>query len=554
MTKASELSRLPTGVPGLDLVLGGGIPEFSFNLLAGGPGTGKTTLAHQIAFANASQSRPTLYFTVLGEPPIKMLRYQKNYTFFDPSRVPDGVRFVHLSGELMQEGPQAVLERIAHEVEATQPSIVVVDSFRSLARTSYRNSQRREFATFVHQLAFFLTSWEATTFLLGEYLHHNNNPMFTIADGVIWLYQSIERNSMVRKVQVLKTRGQAQLPGLHTFRITDAGLQVFPRIGKPEAPLPPVPATLVSSGVAALDDMLHGGIPRGQSVLLAGPSGSGKTVLSLQFIREGVRQREPGVIVVFERPPEDYLRSVRSLLNVDDLIAQGLLQLIYLRPLDLSIDETLFEVAQAVQRSGARRVVIDSLSGFELALAPTFRRDFRDSLYRMVGTLTSLGTTVMMSVELTDTFTELRFSPYGISFLTDIIILQRYVLLEGSLRRLMLVVKHRSSSHQHGVREYEITAEGLQVLGPLAGWQGLLGAAPERSDSRVAGTSERRLLAQDALVVGVLEELGQGDAAAIATHSGLQDAVLEATLQRLATLGAVTLTDGVYRTARILPW
>src|SRR5687767_5074454 len=134
--KRPALRSLPSGVPGFDLVLGGGLPEYSFNLIAGGPGSGKTTLAHQIMFANAKVERPALYFTVLGEPAIKMLRYQRQFSFFDPDRVGTEIRFVNLSDQVMRGNLQEVLTEILHEVERTAPRIVIVDSFRTVTRAA----------------------------------------------------------------------------------------------------------------------------------------------------------------------------------------------------------------------------------------------------------------------------------------------------------------------------------------------------------------------------------------------------------------------------------
>src|SRR5665213_3117934 len=120
-----RIGQLSTGVPGLDVVLGGGLPEFSFNIIAGAPGGGKTTLAHQIMFANASPERPALYLTVLGEPALKMLRYQQQFQFFDAAKLNNAVRFVNLSQDLIERGLQGVLEEISKQVEAVNPSIVV---------------------------------------------------------------------------------------------------------------------------------------------------------------------------------------------------------------------------------------------------------------------------------------------------------------------------------------------------------------------------------------------------------------------------------------------
>ena len=225
------IRQLPTGVPGLDEILGGGLPEYSFNIIAGAPGCGKTTLAHQIIFANASPERPALYFTVLGEPAIKMLRYQQQYRFFDDAKMQGAIRFINLSHVVLEQDLGAVLDAIIKEVEAAKPSVVVVDSFRTVVRKVLNNASEVELQGFVQRLALHLTSWQATTFLIGEYVEGElrDNPVFTVADGLFWLYQSVERNSIVRKLQVMKVRGQESVPGLHTFRITAAGLQTFPR-------------------------------------------------------------------------------------------------------------------------------------------------------------------------------------------------------------------------------------------------------------------------------------------------------------------------------------
>lgn len=478
------IQKLPSGVPGFDEVLGGGIPEFSFNLIAGGPGSGKTTLAHQIMFANASPERKAVYFSIIGEPPIKMLRYQQQYAFFDAAKVGDGtIRFVHLGLEALAEGMAKVLAAIVEEVERSKPGIVVVDSFRAIVRSTLAAGQSGELVVtdFMQRLAVALTSYEATTFLIGEYADgERDSAVFTVADGLFWLYQAVDRNSVVRKMHVMKMRGQGQIPGLHTVRITDAGHTVFPRLLKPAEVITDDPLKRrLSTGAKGLDDLMGGGIPSGYSVLIAGPSGSGKTVLSNQFIVEGVERGEKAIVAVFEKRPNDYLQTTPRGGVFETLIREKKLEVLYLRPLDLSIDETLVEIQNAVKRLGAKRAVIDSLSGLELALAPTFRDDFRESLYRMMGALTGLGVTVMATVELEDSYTDLRFSPQGIAFLTDAIIIQRYVEIDGQLKRALAVVKVRSSQHSKELREYEISSTGgIVVGGMLKGYEGLLTGTP----------------------------------------------------------------------------
>src|SRR4029077_2112372 len=107
----SSLKLLDTGVPGLNEVLGGGVPALSFNLIAGGPGSGKTTLAMQLLFANATPKRPGLFITLLGETSLKMLRYQRLFGFFDEQRVGSDVQFLNLTDEALAGDLDGVLTR-----------------------------------------------------------------------------------------------------------------------------------------------------------------------------------------------------------------------------------------------------------------------------------------------------------------------------------------------------------------------------------------------------------------------------------------------------------
>lgn len=463
-----HIRKLPSGIPGLDAILGGGLPEFSFNMVAGGPGCGKTTMAHQFVFANATPQRPALYFTVLGESAIKMLRYQQQYTFFDPAKLNAAIRFINLSHIVLEQDLRAVLEAIIREVEAVHPGIVVVDSFRTALRKR-TDVTEMDVQFFVQQLALHLTSWEATTFLIGEYgeAEIQDNPIFTVADGVIWLSQVTERNSVVRKMQVLKLRGQATVPGLHTFRITNDGLQTFSRtLGLAERKPRPEKRPRLSIGIPALDKMMGGGIPLGDSLLVAGASGTGKSVFASQFIAEGLRHGETAIMAVFEERPEDVKRRAKNLgQDLGQAEREGKLKILYLRPLDLSVDESLQAILDAVKELDAKRLVIDSLVGFEMALAPGFRTDFRESLYRMMATVTGAGVTVLSTVELDESFTEFRFSHYMVSFLADDILRLRYVDIDGVLRRILAVVKMRDSQHSKDIREFEITTKGIALTG-----------------------------------------------------------------------------------------
>lgn len=542
---APDLIRnLMTGVPGLDTVLGGGLPEFSFNMIAGGPGAGKTTLAQQIVFANATVERPALYFTVLGEPTLKMLRYQRRFRHFKSELVGSAVRFINLSAEVLAQDLDKVLERIVTEVERYRPMIVVVDSFRTInAAVQAPHSADYERAMglehFIQSLALHLTTWEVTSFLIGEYDEHEaRGPVFTVADGVLWLSQALDRNSVVRKLQVTKVRGQGQMPGLHTFRITDNGVQIFPRIPEHQLHRKPRPhvETRLGTGVPGLDDMMGGGIPAGDAILLAGPAGSGKTTFATQFVAEGLRRGERVVVVVFEEYPEEYLARAKVLdIDLDAEVQAGKLKVIYLRPLDLSVDETLADISECVHELSATCVIIDSLSGFEIALAPTFREDFQESLYRLVGALTATGITVMMTAEVVEHSTQMQFTRDKVSFITDDILVQRYVEIEGELRKVLAIVKMRGSSHSLALRAYEITPAGAIMKEFLTNYHGIITGVPS-FDQRTRQVGYTGLTERESLVLDTLIRLRAASVELLATHTDLPRSELEQILVRFVEL------------------
>ena len=540
-----QIRGIASGVPGLDAVLGGSLPEYSFNLIAGSPGTGKTTMAQQIVFANATAARPALYFTVLGEPTMKMLRYQKEFSFFDAKMVGSAVQYLNLSEEVLEQDLQLVLDRMVLEVEHATPGIIVVDSFRTISerRPEPESADTMTLDHFVQRLALHLASWEVTSFLLGEYAEREQrNPVFTVADGVFWLTQVTDRNSVVRKLQVVKARGRAPMPGLHTFRMTNDGLQIFPRIPQQQLERRQQSLRRLLTGVPGLDDIMGGGIPSGDALILAGPAGSGKTTFATQFVAEGLRNREPGIIVVFEEYPEEYLARAKARNgDIDQMIRDGRLKLIYLRPLDLSVDETLAEILEGVEAIGAQRVVIDSLSGFEVALAPTFREDFRESLYRLVGALTATGVTVFMTIETTGAHSDMGFTTERVSFVTDDIIVQRFVEISGELRRVLAVVKMRGSEHSHEFRTFEITANGAVIGEPLKNYHGILTGMPDLRPE-LARQVYGGLTDQESAVLDLLVRLGGASSDVVCARMGVTLPIVTAALDRLEALGYAALT------------
>ena len=555
----SVVHRLSTGIPGLDAVLGGGLPEFSFNMVAGDPGSGKTTLAQQFLFANATIERPALYFTVLGEPTVKMLRYQRQFSFFKPSLVGSAAHFLNLSEEVLTGDLGGVLGRMTDEIERLTPGIVIIDSFRTIRSRSATdglfppsagvNRHSLELEQFVQRLALHLTSWEVTSLLIGEYTEpEQRQPLFTIADGILWLTQAIDRNSVVRKLQAVKIRGQAQMPGLHTFRITDDGVEVFPRIPEQQSGRQRPPRNVeprLSTGVPGLDALMGGGIPAGDALMLAGPTGTGKSTFGRQFALDGLRRGEAVVVAVFEEYPEEYLANLRTYdIDPDVMVAEGRLRITYLRPLDLSVDETLADILAKVKETGATRVVIDSLTGFEVALAPTFREDFRESLYRLVGALTATGVTMFMIHEAVAISPDLSFTGERVSFITDDIIVQRYVEIDGALEKVLAVVKMRGSTHSPEFRRYSITSAGATIGEPLLDYHDILGGAPDRRPRARSTSGHAGLTWPETTVLDVLVQQGESTMDALAVGTGLPRDVTAVHMERLVSLDYAVHVDG----------
>jgi circadian clock protein KaiC len=268
----------------------------------------------------------------------------------------------------------------------------------------------------------------------------------------------------------------------------------------------------------------------------------------MKFIAAGLAAGESAVIAIFEEHPEIYLQRAKTIdVNLREAVSRGKLRIIYLRPLDLSVDETLDEIRNAVKELGATRVVIDSISGFEMALAPAFREDFRESLYRLIGALTSLGVTMFSTVEVVerDGNAGLQLTGYQVSFLTDDILSQRYVEIQGELRKALVVVKMRGSAHSREFRRYEITNTGVQIGDSLRDYDGIISGMPTRQ-LRLPTPQHPGLTEPEVLVLDVVTRAGPLTPALIARQTGLPSGDVAPILERLLVLNYVSRKGARY--------
>lgn len=466
MMSKLAIDDLNTGVPGLDVLLKGGISKFSFNVITGAPGSSKTTLAHQMMFHLTSPQCKALYFTIVGEPPLKMLRYQQQYSYFDVHKVGSCIKYLNLADDLYQGGFEGVLERILKEVEQFQPELVFVDSFKSVVHAVNKEKESiADLQYFVQRLGMHMASWQATTFLIGEYQHaeEEENPIFTVADGIIHLSQEVDQNAVVRKIRIVKMRGKHHMLGTHSFRVTQDGLHIFPRLltggiveTNPQLPQG-LPCTLLSTGSPELNELLGGGIPEGYSMLVVGPPGCGKTVLGTSFLAEGAKLGQHGIIASFE-----HIVSSSPNVPLNEMVEAGQVSIIRPAALDLSIEEVVIELMHAVEHTQAKRLVIDSLSALELSLAPQFKKNFEESLFRMLAAFARKGVTVLMTRNTEDSLADHVRRPSA-SFLVDGVINMRYVEMDNRLIKLIASDKLRGRAHSNEIRPYTVNERGLAV-------------------------------------------------------------------------------------------
>ncbi len=360
------IARLETGIANLDAILHGGLPQGNVTVFAGPPGSGKTTLAHQICFHHAAGGGRVLYFNTLSEPTAKTLLYLRPFAFFDPALLEERIRFIDLGLTLRTQGLGQTCDLLVEHLKQFKPSMVVIDSFKvfdDLARSS------EELRQFTYELTVRLMAWECTTFLLGEYHPgHFEHPTYSAIDGIITVKQHERSGEQQRLLQVVKMRGTSHSRDEHPFVITPAGVEVYaPSITLRRQAHParePGDVRRLRTGVSKLDALLGEGIPHGSTLIVAGVAGAGKTTLGMEFLYRGAREQgEKGLYFSFDETEERLRATARGLgWELDREIEQGRVRIVFIPQPDILVDRDLLELQRQVQAFGARRVVVDSMS------------------------------------------------------------------------------------------------------------------------------------------------------------------------------------------------
>jgi circadian clock protein KaiC len=459
--------RLTSGQPRLDAILHGGLPANGINMVIGAPGSGKTILAEQYIFRNATVERPALYLSTVSEPFDKILRYAQRLEFFDASAIGMRVIYEDLGQALRDHGLPGVLTRIDALIKDHHPGLVVIDSFRALHAFA---SDQAEFRRFLHDLAGRLTALAASSFWVGEYDAADSSEAaeFAVADAIISLGTTRVAERQMRILQIRKLRGSGFAAGEHAYRITAAGLDVFPRLADAlETSDYALGTVRQSTGVEALDTLLADGYWPGSTTLVCGPSGVGKTLIGLHFIFQGAKAGQPGVIATLQ---ENQIQLARIVEGFGWSLDQPGVHLMARSPVDVYIDEWVYELLDLIEKTGAKRVLLDSLADLYFTIGDPVR--FREWMYSLTQRLVRLGVSLFTTLEVPELFDVVRVSEQGMSHLSDNVLLLQYVRRDSRIERSLTVLKTRASRHGPEVRAFEISKEGI-VLGPaLAGVRG----------------------------------------------------------------------------------
>ena len=491
----------PTGVPNLDLVLGGGLRRGSLMLLVGPPGSGKTTLAAQMAFAAASAGRRVLILGALSEPVSKLLVHLRTYRFYDESLVGDRLR-VHSLQQFLPEGLASTGREIAEIVRAERAALVVLDGFRSVRDADGTPQLARQF---LYDLGTALSLQGATTVITTEGEAHDSAfyQEATTGDVIVGLEAARDNVRSIRWIEVVKSRGASPLTGLHGLTLGPAGGAVHPRLEARIAADAAGDDALVEAGAddgratfgrSELDAILGGGLARATTTLVIGGLGTGKTLLGLHFALAGAGSGEPTVYLSFRENRHQLLRKadpfdlggrLRAALAVG-----GGLTLIRRASVELDVELLADELLTALDRSRARRLVIDSVAEWERAVGEgSDPRRVPNHLAALVEALQARGVTALLIRESTQPAAEPDFPPPDpLSAVVENVLWLHQILQQQRSHRVLSVPKLRFAPADATRYEFVIAPpDGIRVIGPFRSDHGVLEAIAEEESGSPFG-------------------------------------------------------------------
>jgi circadian clock protein KaiC len=458
-----ELGRLPSGIPGLDTVLGGGFFESGVYIIHGLPGCGKTIFANQLCYNHVARGGSAVYVTLLAESHSRMLQHIRPLSFFDEAAIPGKLSYLSAFSDLENDGLKGLMASLRREMRARNVSVLVLDGLVAAAEAAETD---RELKKFVHEVQTSAVFHGCTVFMLTSGSPQRVNAEHTMVDGIIELDDRLYDARSERSLQVRKFRGASSLRGKHAFRITDDGLRVFPRIEAlyDEAPAEVSAPRGMSTGIESLDGLIAaGGLPQSSTTVIVGSSGTGKTTLALHFLSQCTPE-QPGLIFGFFESPARLRSKARAFgIDLEAMESSGALHIVWRSQGEHVLDELGHTLLAEVTARGIRRVAVDGLSGFfESAVFPERSNRFFSCL---TNELRRRGVTVVMTLETRDVVGSTIATPFGVSGFVDNLVFLRFAEHTGHVKRLLTITKMRDSEFRSGLYELQIASSGVRVAG-----------------------------------------------------------------------------------------
>jgi circadian clock protein KaiC len=475
-----DTARAPTGIEGLDAVLGGGLQRNRTYLVEGAPGAGKTTLGLQFCIAGASQGERVLFLTTgESEEELTQIALAHGWSL-------DGVHVHHYRALQSPEGPsdQSVfhpaevelprsMDVLLQVIDEVDPQRLVIDSLTEIRLVATDPLwYRRQILTLKENLA-----QRACTTLLCDRLQDPQPPVQTIANGVISLdHFTPDYGPDRRRLRVTKLRGQSYASGYHDYKIRTGGIELFPRLVAAEHRHGFDPET-IPSGVPELDALFGGAADRGTATLLMGPSGTGKSNVACQYALAAAERGEASALYLFDERVQTLLgRTANMGMNLEAQVESGLVQVQQIDPAELTPDEFSHRIRRDVEERGVRLVVIDSLAGYFQAMPN--ERLLLLHLHELLSYLSQAGVSVLLVMTQHGLPGHSLRTAFDMSYIADSVLLFHIFEHEGALRKAISVYKRRGGPHEQTIRELQFGPDGIRVGEPLKAFQGIITGVP----------------------------------------------------------------------------
>ncbi len=449
------MNIVSTGIEGLDEVLGGGVLSPSTTFIAGTPGTGRTTLGIQSLCAAAKKGEKVLYVAISSKPEALIRQILSRFSFFEENI---NIRTFNVSS--VERDPLTMLVELGNIVSSLKPDRILIDPVTPIG-FGFPEAERRRF---MYSLNAALNEWNAVVCFTGtlEPDAVKSNVISDIVDNIIYISQDLDPHITRRYIELMKVSGMSSVQGKHTFEIGTDGISVYPKdIAQADYSIN-ASAERISIGTPMLDEMLGGGLFKGSSNLIAGSTGTGKTVLGLNFIMEGAKKGEPGIIINFDETPEElFLHASNFGWDLKGMYKNGSLKIIHTLPSSLDPNKHMMQIQKAIQETKAKRMILDAVEGFDYVLAdPIERKQHISALSRM---FRNEGVTSLLTCLTTESKERSKICDIQITSVADTVIMLQQSLISSVLQKSLSIIKMRGSDHEKGPARYEINSNGFVI-------------------------------------------------------------------------------------------